>query len=119
LLALVPLTSLFIGVRLPSETRLTLPGVPAELPGAAMMLFSALPWTLGGGMLGPAGAAILGGLSGLLRGFWDTHSLFTSLEFALLGVLFQGLFYFQVVVWGRLSPKFYPNSHLSLIFLSG
>ena len=33
-----------------------------------MMLFSAIPWTLAGGFLGPLGAALLGLFAGLLRG---------------------------------------------------
>ena len=53
-----------------------------------MMIFSAIPWTLAGGLLGPFAAAGLGLLSGLLRTVWDTHSLFTAIELGLMGVLF-------------------------------
>jgi hypothetical protein len=44
---------------------------------------------LAAGLLGPVGAALVGGLTGLLRGLWDTHSLFTMLETALLGAIFS------------------------------
>ena len=90
LLILVPITSLFIGVRLPAGSALPLPNFPADTsPGSAMMLFSAIPWTLAGGFLGPLGAAMLGLFAGILRGAWDTYSLFSALEFSLLAVLFS------------------------------
>ena len=88
LLILVPFTSLFMGLRLISPTLLPLPDLPAEPPGSAMMLFSAIPWTLAGGLLGPLGAAILGAFAGLLRGIWDTYNLFSILELALMGAWF-------------------------------
>jgi PAS domain S-box-containing protein len=53
-----------------------------------MMIFSALPWMLAAGPLGPFGAAVLGGLAGLLRGAWDTHTVFSILDLALLSALF-------------------------------
>ena len=56
-LILIPLTSLFIGLRLTSASARPLPGVPADAPGSAMMIFSAIPWLLGGGLLGPVGGA--------------------------------------------------------------
>ena len=90
LLLLVPITSLFVGVRLPSGSALPLPNFPADYsPGSAMMLFSAVPWTLAGGFLGPIGAALLGLFAGLLRGAWDTYSVFSMLELALLAILFS------------------------------
>ncbi len=88
LLLLTPLTSLFIGLRSTSSGGLPLPGVPAEPMAPAMMLFSALPWMLAAGPLGPFGAAALGALSGLLRGFWDTHTIFTSVNLALMSAVF-------------------------------
>lgn len=90
LLVMAVFTNLFIGVRLSNNSALPIPGVPSTLsPGSAMMLFGAVPWTLGGILLGPAGAALLGMVSGALRGIWDTFQFFTSLEYALLGVLFS------------------------------
>ena len=89
LLILIPITSLFIGLRLSSASARPLPGVPADAPGSALMVFSAIPWLLGAGLLGPIGGAVLGAVSGLLRGVWDTYSLFSILEFALMGAWFS------------------------------
>jgi signal transduction histidine kinase len=88
-LVLIPFATLFIGIRLSSASIRPLPGLPADVPGSALMVFSAIPWLLGGGLLGPIGAAFLGALSGLLRGVWDSYSLFTILEVAFLGAWFS------------------------------
>jgi signal transduction histidine kinase/HAMP domain-containing protein len=90
LLVLTPIASLFIGVRFSTSSALPIPGVPSTLsPGSALMIFSAIPWTLAGGFLGPIGAAVVGLLGGALRGAWDSFQSFTALEYALLGVLFS------------------------------
>lgn len=83
ILALTP------GLRLNTESGLLVPNSPQELKGPALMLFSALPWMLAGGLLGPLAAALTGLAAGLLRFLWDSHSIFTPLEFALLGSLFS------------------------------
>ena len=88
LFVLVPVLNLFIGLRLTSGSIRPLPGSPADAPGSALMVFSAIPWLLGGGLLGPLAAAVLGAFAGLLRGTWDLYSLFPILEFAILGVWF-------------------------------
>lgn len=77
------------GLRLTAESNLLIPNSPQELKGPALMLLSALPWMLAGGMLGPLAAALTGLIAGLLRFLWDSHSIFTPLEFALLGSLFS------------------------------
>ncbi len=100
LLAAVPVTSLLFGLRLPGSD-LPIPGLPIEPRGPALMLFAAIPWMLGGGILGPITGALLGALSGLLLGLWDTHSLYTTLEYALLGLLFS------VMVRQRYRTPFY------------
>ena len=89
LFLLVPITNLFLGIRFHSDTALPLPGVAAETLPPAMMLFSAVPWMLAAGPLGPFGAAVLGASSGLLRGAWDTHSLFSILDLAFMAALFS------------------------------
>ena len=86
---LVIVTNLFIGIRLPVGAALPLPGIPQEPRGPAIMLLSAAPLLLAGGILGPVAAAALGFLAGVLRFLWDTHSIYTSLEIALLGILFS------------------------------
>ncbi len=100
LAAAVPVTSLLFGLRLPGSG-LPIPGLPVEPRGPALMLFAALPWMLGGGMFGPITGALLGAFSGLLLGLWDTHSLYTPLEYALLGLLFS------VMVRQRYRTPFY------------
>jgi len=83
------LTTLFLGLEFSSASALPVPGLPEKAPGSTLMLFSAIPWTLAGGLLGPFPAAALGMLSGLLRAVWDTHSLFSIIELGLMGVLFS------------------------------
>ena len=86
---LVPLTSLFLGLRLPSRGFLPPPGLPVDPLGPSLMVFAAIPWMLAAGLLGSFPAALLGGFSGLLLALWDTHSPLTPLELALLAVLFS------------------------------
>lgn len=82
------ITSLFIGLDFSNGSALPVPGLPEKAPGTTLMLFSAIPWTLAGGLLGPFAAAGLGVLSGLLRAVWDTHSAFSIIELGLLGAFF-------------------------------
>jgi signal transduction histidine kinase len=89
LLILILVGNLFIGLRLISATSRPPPGVPANAPGSALMIFSAIPWTLGGTFLGPIGGALLGGFAGLLRGTFDTYSLFSVLELAILAAWYS------------------------------
>jgi PAS domain S-box-containing protein len=88
LLVATPFATLFLGIEFSAASRLPVPGLPAEPAGSIMMIFSALPWVLAGGLLGPFAAAGLGAFGGLLRGLWDTHTLFTPLNLALMGVMF-------------------------------
>ncbi len=85
---LTPLTTLFLGLEYQTGSSLPVPGIPAEAPGSTVMLFSAIPWTLAGGLLGPFAGAALGMFSGLLRGIWDTHSIFSILDLGILGAIF-------------------------------
>jgi two-component system NtrC family sensor kinase len=54
-----------------------------------MMFFSALPWCLGAGFLGPALTGALAGFSGLLIGYFDNHNLFLPLVYFMLGMVFS------------------------------
>ncbi|GAB1471624.1 hypothetical protein MASR2M66_25020 [Chloroflexota bacterium] len=89
LFLLVPVLNLFFGLRLTFGSIRPLPGLPADAPGSALMVFSAIPWLLGGGLLGPIPAALLGAFTGLVRGAWDLYSLFPILEYSLLAVWFS------------------------------
>jgi len=89
-LALItPLSSLFIGISLAGRSVLPMPGVPLEMTGPVMMAFVALPWMLAAGLLGPAGAASIAGISGIFSGLWNTHNIFTPLEMGLMATLFS------------------------------
>ncbi len=88
LAVLTPLASLFIGLRLSPRDSLTLPSIPIDPQGSAMMIFIALPWLLAGGLLGALPAVLLGAASGVFLALWDTHNLFTPLEFGYLALFF-------------------------------
>jgi signal transduction histidine kinase/HAMP domain-containing protein len=87
----VLIASLFLGIRFPAGGALPIPNLPEEPRGPALMLLSALPWMIAAGLLGPWGAAALGAFAGLTRFLWDTHSLFTPLEMALLASAFSAM----------------------------
>jgi signal transduction histidine kinase len=89
LAVLVVIANVFLPIRLPAGAALSMPGMPQEPRRPALMLLSALPWLLAGGVLGPLSAAILGVIAGIFRFLWDTHSVFTPLELALLAALFS------------------------------
>ena len=101
LLALTPLTSLFMGIRLPENVDLPpayipLEGsalqpanLPLEISSPAGMLFVNLPWMLAAGLLGPAAAGVLAGVGGVFLALFETHRIFTPLEYALLAILFS------------------------------
>jgi PAS domain S-box-containing protein len=88
LVLLVPITSLFFGIRMPQTFVLPMPGLPVDPTPPVLMFFSAIPWVLAGGIFGPVIAAIVAAISGLLIGFFETHTVFTALELAGLGLLF-------------------------------
>ena len=88
-LALVAFLTLIPYLKLSFASTRPLPGLPANTPGSALMPFSAIPWTLGGALLGPMGAAILGAFAGLLRGAYDTYSLFSVLELAIMAAWYS------------------------------
>jgi len=82
-------TSLFIGIRLPSGAALPPPELPIEPPNPAVMIFSAIPWVLAAGILGPTSAAVIAMVAGLAFALWETHNPFTILELAFLAFLFS------------------------------
>lgn len=86
LLGLIPITGLFLVFRLPAGNVLPLPGTPADPLGPALVWLALLPVLLAAGFLGLFPAFLIGLLAGLLHAVWETHSLFSPLEFALLGV---------------------------------
>lgn len=89
LFVLAPLSALIFGVRLPLWGGLPLPDVAIEASGKALMIFAVLPVLLGGWLLGPQSASILGALAGVSLAYFDTHSPFTILEISSLAMLFS------------------------------
>lgn len=86
---LVPVTSLFVGIRLPPGVISPPPGFPLDPQGPSVMVFSMIPWMLAAGLFGPLSAAGLALFSGLIQALWDTHNLFTPLILTLLAILFS------------------------------
>jgi signal transduction histidine kinase/HAMP domain-containing protein len=87
LLVIIPITATTIAV-VPAWTVRPLPGVPIDQDGPAVVIFSALPWLLAAGLLGPIPAVILGLISGLFTGLFNTHNPFTIIETAALALAF-------------------------------
>ncbi len=88
LIAAVPL-NLFAGLRLPVGQALPVPGLPMAPRGATLMFFAAIPWMLAGGIFGPLYGLVVALTGGLVRAWWDTHTLFTLFEPAWLAVCFS------------------------------
>jgi len=91
LLAATILSSLFVGFELPGGEMLPLPNVPREVSPPLVMVFSALPWFLGSGLLNPVLAALLALIGGITSAFWGTHSLFTPLETVSVSLLLSAV----------------------------
>ncbi|KPL77883.1 hypothetical protein ADN00_08380 [Ornatilinea apprima] len=101
LMVLVPLCSLFLGIRLPDDQTLPIPITPVEYFSPALMFFAAVPWVLAAGLVGPIAGTLVGFASGLVMMVWETHSLFTPLETAALA------FFFSLVIRQRFRTSFY------------
>lgn len=86
-----PFANLFLGLQLNARDVLPPPGVPAEPIFPVLMIFSALPWVLAGGIWGPAAAALVGLAAGLARALWYTHDPFTPLLITGVAVLYSAL----------------------------
>jgi signal transduction histidine kinase len=112
-------STLVFGLRLPVGTALPQQNVPLEPRGPALMFLSALPLLLAGGILGPVAAALLGFLAGVLRFLWDTHSIYTSLELALLGVLFSIAVRqrYRTLIFNLLREPLFTAAILALLYI--
>lgn len=101
LMLMVPLTSLYLGIQLDPGQALPFPNRPENPSPPVIMLFSAVPWILAGGFLGPWAATILAASSGILISLWGTHNIFTALEVVILANLFS------IMVGQRYRTPFY------------
>lgn len=88
LIASLP-ASLFFGFRFVQSEVSPPPGLSAIAIEPVSMVLSAVPWVLAAGLIGPNAAAAAGFLSGLLLGYWNTHTIYTSFELALLAAAFS------------------------------
>ncbi len=79
----------FIGIYIKTPSLMSWPGIPLESPGAALMVFGALSWMIAGGTIEPLAAFALGAVAGLIRAPFDTHTIFTPLQFGILAMLFS------------------------------
>ncbi len=89
LLLLTILGNLYIGIYVKTASQMPWHGIPIESPGSALMVFGALGWIIAGGTLGPLPAFLLGAIAGLIRAPFDTHTIFTTLQFGILAILFS------------------------------
>lgn len=87
LLAMVPVTALTMALRLPGQG-VPLPGIPWSVQ-PMILIFSAFPWVLAAGILGPLPAMLTGAFTGLLLGLFNTNSPFTPLEIAGLALVYS------------------------------
>jgi PAS domain S-box-containing protein len=60
-----------------------------EVPIKHLMFFAAIPWMVAGGVLGILPAVLLGGISGLLLAYLDTHNIFTPLVMMSVALVFS------------------------------
>lgn len=118
IVVLLPLTSLFLVLRLPAGDTLPPPGKPEDLSGPALVVFSALPWVLAAGFLGPTPAAIIAAISGLILALWDTHSLFTPLELSLAATLLSACANqrYRTWIYQALRHPFIATSLLAVLY---
>ncbi len=89
LFALTIFGNLFIGVYVKTPSIMSWPGIPTESSGAALMIFGALGWMIAAGTQGLLPAFILAVLAGILRSPLESHTVYTSIEFGLLAILFS------------------------------
>jgi signal transduction histidine kinase/HAMP domain-containing protein len=88
LFLLVPITTFLFGLSFPDQFAAPLPGIPDENNIPVVLLFSAVPWMLAVGMVGPFYALLIALLQGLFRAIWFSHNLFTILETISVAFLF-------------------------------
>ena len=118
LLALLPITNLFLVLRLSAGGALPPPWSTVETINPTVVLLSALPWLLAAGLLGPTPAAVLGLLSGFIAMGWDTHNPFTPLEMGLLATLAGAAFQqrYRTRLFALLRQPMFTSILLVLIF---
>ncbi len=87
-IAVTPFTLLLFNFYLPSQGVDLIPNLPIETEPPLIFILIAVPWVLAGGMVGAVSGGMVGLASGALMAAFVTHSLFTPLEMAGLGLAF-------------------------------
>ena len=98
---LVPIVTLFFWTSLNIATALPIPGLLSEAAPPEVFFFSAVPWVLAGGLIGPLPAVVMGLFCGMILSAWGTHSIFTPLEMAGLALIYS------LLVRQRYRQRFY------------
>jgi signal transduction histidine kinase/HAMP domain-containing protein len=99
-----PLLAQVFLLRLSGTGAAAIPGLPAEARNPSFSLFGAFPWMLAAGLLGVPQAAFIGLLGGAARGGWETYSLLTPLDAALVAAVVARLLRQDYREWpGRLA----------------
>ena len=88
LVVLAPLCTLLLNIHVNSSELVPIPNLPIESVQPVIIPFFALPLVLAAGFLGPVGATFIGSVSGLFLAFFSSHSIYTPLEVAGVGLLF-------------------------------
>jgi len=88
LFLLVPFTTFLFGFSFPAQFAAPIPGIPGESNTPVVLLFSAVPWMLAAGMVGPFYALLIALIQGLFRSVWFSHNMFTILETISVAFLF-------------------------------
>src|SRR5512141_2101472 len=84
-----PVLAILFPVRIPFENVLPVPGVPTDPRLPVMFVLAGLPFVLAAGMLEPVWVCLIGAFTGLVIGLFETHHLFTLLEYAGLATLYS------------------------------
>jgi signal transduction histidine kinase/HAMP domain-containing protein len=87
LLISIPLCSLYLGIRFPVDQLSPLPGTITDPQVPSIVFLAALPILVWAGASGLSAAVVSGLLIGLLRALWETHTLFTPIEYGFVAVL--------------------------------
>ncbi len=89
LAVLAPVLALLFPIRIPFEQILPVPGLPVDPRLPVLFVLAGLAWVLAGGIAAPVWACLIGAVTGLAVGFYETHHLFSMLEYAGLAWLFS------------------------------
>jgi hypothetical protein len=119
LVIITPVASLFTAIQMPAGTALPPPGTPLLPEGPVLLLFSALPWTLAAGFLGPFAAGLLACLSGGLIAFFNGHNPFMPLSYAMIGILMSAATRqrFRTLVYRIISRPLVATIALSILYI--